>query len=108
MSARVESPPVRSNTHVMRYEVVKVAGSYVIKDLFLDGFCCLPDGPGRLVLLTFPDAYHGRLWLMQADTRRAYAASVTRIRAASGEKPRAEDLPLLAFDLYLPAGGDRG
>ncbi|MGW4381227.1 hypothetical protein [Kitasatospora sp. NPDC004531] len=36
------------------------------------------------------------------DTRRAYAASMTRIRAEAGEKPRPEDVPLLAFDLYLP------
>ncbi|MFD7735799.1 hypothetical protein ACFV6F_36110 [Kitasatospora phosalacinea] len=108
MSVGAERPPVRPNAHVMRYEVVKAAGSYVIGDLFVGGFCCLPDESGRLVLLTFPDAYHGRLWLMQADTRRAYAASVTRIRAEAGWRPRAEDVPLLAFDLYLAADGDRG
>lgn len=107
MSVGVEGPSVRSAGRVMRYEVVKAAGSYVLRDLFLGEFCCLPDESGRLVLLTFQDAYHGRLWLMQADTRRAYAASVTRIRAQNGEKPRAEDVPLLAFDLYLPRG-DRG
>ncbi|MFJ1757087.1 hypothetical protein [Kitasatospora sp. NPDC088134] len=108
MSVGVESASARSTSHVMRYEVVRAGEWYVIRDVLLGGLCCLPDGSGRPVLLTFPDAYHGRLWLMQADTRRAYAASVTRIRAASGEKPRAEDLPLLAFDLYLPAGGGRG
>ncbi|BAJ32366.1 MULTISPECIES: hypothetical protein [Kitasatospora] len=108
MFVAVESQPdlAKSRT-VMRYEVVEVDGSFVLRDLLLDGYCAVPDESGRLALLRFVTAYDARLWLMRADTRRAYAASVTRTRAEAGEKPRAEDVPLLAFDLYLPRG-DRG
>ncbi|OKJ02852.1 hypothetical protein AMK19_27315 [Kitasatospora sp. CB01950] len=86
----------------MRYEVVDAAGSHVLRDVVMGEFCTLPDPAGRPVLLAFPDAYHARLWLMAADSRRAYAASVTRIRAGAGREPRVEDVPLLAFDLFVP------
>ncbi|MFD8481176.1 hypothetical protein [Kitasatospora sp. NPDC059673] len=108
MFAEFEREPAVAGSHaVMRYDVVEVDGSFALKDLLLDGYCALPDESGRAVLLRFGTAYDARLWLMQADTRRAYAASVTRIRAEAGEKPRPEDVPLLAFDLYLP-GDVRG
>ncbi|MFD7827626.1 hypothetical protein [Kitasatospora sp. NPDC059803] len=91
---------------VMRYNVVQAAGSHVLRDVVLDEFCTLPDLSGRSVLLAFPDAYHARLWLMQADTRKQYAVSATRVRAEQRKKPLQEHAAWLLFDLYAPAPAD--
>ncbi|GAB2704147.1 hypothetical protein [Kitasatospora kifunensis] len=88
---------------VMRYEVVEAAGSHVLRDVVLGEFCTLPDPSGRSVLLAFPDAYHARLWLMQADTRKQYAVSTTRVRAEQRKKPLPEHADWLLFDLYTEA-----
>ncbi|MFD7579639.1 hypothetical protein [Kitasatospora sp. NPDC059817] len=91
---------------VMRYEVVAAAGSHVLRDVLLGEFCTLPDLSGKPVLLAFPDAYHARLWLMMADTRKQYAVNATRIRAEQGKKPLQEHAGWLRFDLYAPAPAD--
>ncbi|MFJ9522534.1 hypothetical protein ACIRPK_30325 [Kitasatospora sp. NPDC101801] len=107
MSVAMESQPGQAEPlAVMRYEVLKAAGSHVLRDVVLGEFCTLPDDSGRPVLLAFPDAYHARLWLMVADTRKRYAANATRVRAEQGQKPLQEHAEWLRFDLYAPALAD--
>ncbi|GAA3049345.1 hypothetical protein GCM10020229_70960 [Kitasatospora albolonga] len=91
---------------VMRYEVVEAAGSHVLRDVVLAEFCTLPDASGQPSLLAFPDAYHARLWLMMADTRKQYAVSASRVRAEQGKKPLPEHAAWLRFDLYAPTPAD--
>ncbi|WP_441249394.1 hypothetical protein [Kitasatospora sp. McL0602] len=107
MSAPLNRPTTTATltSKIMRYEVVAAAGSHVLRDTVLGEFCTLPDPSGTPVLLAFPDAYHARLWLMMADTRRARAASEVRIRAAKRWKPTAVQAGLLLFDLYAPQDG---
>lgn len=103
MSETVESQPDRAEPGtVMRYEVVEAAGSHVLRDVIVGEFCTLPDDSGQPVLLAFPDAYHARLWLMTADTRKRYAVSTTRIRAEEHRGPTDEHAGWLLFDLYAP------
>jgi hypothetical protein len=107
MSVAVESQPAQAEPRaVMRYEVVEAAGSHVLRDVVMDEFCCLPDESGCLVLLAFPDAYHARLWLMTADTRKRYALSTTRVRAEERKGPTEEHAGWLLFDLYTPVPPD--
>ncbi|WP_405006529.1 hypothetical protein OHV13_22690 [Kitasatospora purpeofusca] len=104
MSAAVESQPGQAESRaVMRCEVVEAAGSHVLKDVTLGEFCTLPDGSGRPVLLAFPDAYHARLWLMTADTRKRYAVSATRVPAEERKRSTEEHADSLLFDLYAKA-----
>ncbi|MFJ6620400.1 hypothetical protein ACIQOW_22870 [Kitasatospora sp. NPDC091335] len=91
---------------VMRYEVVEAAGSHALWDVVMGEFCTLPDRLGKLSLLAFPDAYHARLWLMTADTRKRYAVNASRVRAEQGKKPLQEHARWLLFDLYAPVPAD--
>ena len=110
MSALMNRPSTTASptSKRMRYEVVEAAGSHVLRDLLMGEFCTLPDPSGRSVLLAFPDAYHARLWLMMADTRKSRAASEVRIRAEKRHKPTRKQAALLLFDLYLPPGTAAG
>ncbi|GAA2153444.1 hypothetical protein GCM10009760_51160 [Kitasatospora kazusensis] len=103
MSVAVESQSGPAEPRaVMRYEVVAAAGSHALRDVVLGEFCTLPDDSGQPVLLAFPDAYHARLWLMTADTRKQYAVSATRVRAKGRKGPTEEHSDWLLFDLYAP------